>query len=207
MIEGRDFVGVVPGKNLEVLLLRTKIAWKWMKAVLHCCKQCGSFGIRIRRQPNRSTPWMSLASATSATSAEQFEHYKCCKSIQIIGRFTIHRGRICGRAKPDKAARCNKPEDWEIERLRQGQQLNVSNVRAQAMAPVFFFRTFWKQKWRKNGKCEKCESNCIELWSPSRLVKPGTFDHTSCMAPCRAWLRAVTDRRRVFSPSLASRSS
>ena len=67
MIEGRDFVGVVPGPNFEVWLhkdspisdwMQDENGWKWMK-VLYGCKQCGSFGIWIRRQPNRSTPWMS----------------------------------------------------------------------------------------------------------------------------------------------------
>lgn len=196
MIEGRDFVGVVPGKNLEVWLLHTKIAWKWMKAVLYCCKQCGSFGIRIRRQPNRSTPW-------SATSAEQFEHNKCCKSIQIIGRFTICRGRICGRAKPDKAARCNKPEDWEIEAR------SATECDGQwwpPMAPCLVLE-FWEAKNDSKWKCVKCQvelyrsvSNCQVDWC--RHIR----SHMP-MAPCRAWLRAVTDRRRVFSPSLANRSS
>ena len=116
-----------------------------------------------------------------------------------------------GSAEEPSQTKLRDATSLKIERLRDWGK--VSNwmwaMWGPKSSPVYFF--FWNileaKKWSKNGNCEKCESNCIELWSPSRLVKPGTFDHTSCMAPCRAWLRAVTDRRRVFSPSLASRSS
>lgn len=176
------------------------------KHLLHGCQQCCTFGIWIRGQAYRATPvefdWNFNGAMRCICVAAQLLHIS-------------HREKALDSTRPPAR---NTPQqsteyDYQCDSCKQESVEEPSPIRLHDAINLWQVQIRIHRPGQVTAQSSGSFVNFCEYTKPKgKRQKPFhpsfTRHFTHCRSvPCKAWLRAETERRSVRSPSLAKRSS